>query len=91
MVALELKRLIEDNIFLDKKIGELNSKIHIKFIDTNDTEIEKKRQDISTDIDKLTQLHEKSVLLFNDVSNKSKNDPDILAELNGVCSRMKNV
>ena len=91
MVALELKRLIEDNIFLDKKIGELNSKIHIKFIDTNDTEIEKKRQDISTDIDKLTQLQEKIVLLFDDVSNKSKNDPDTLSELKYLVSRMKNV
>jgi len=91
MVALELKRLIEDNIFLDKKIGELNSKIHIKFIDTNDTEIEKKRQDISTDIDKLTQLQEKIVLLFDDVSNKSKNDPDTLSELKYLVSRTKNV
>jgi hypothetical protein len=86
---MELKQLIEDNHSLDKKIDELNDKIHIKLIDS--TEIEKKRKDISIDIDKLTRLQEKSILLFNDVSNKSKNDPDALAKLNGVCSRIKNV
>jgi hypothetical protein len=91
MAELELKRLIEDNIFLDKKIEELNSKIHLNFIDTHDNEIEQKKQDILIDIDKLTQLQEKSILLFNDVSTKSKTDPDALAKLNGVCSRIKNV
>ncbi len=91
MVELELKRLIEDNIFLDKKIDELNSKIHIKFIDTNDNEIEKKRQDILNDVDKLTQLQEKIVLLFDDVSNKRKNGHDTLSELKCLVSRTKNV
>ncbi|WAM22557.1 MAG: hypothetical protein OI715_00250 (plasmid) [Candidatus Methanoperedens sp.] len=90
MVELELKRVIEDNIFLDKKIDELKSKIHIKFIDTNNNEIEKKRQDILIDVDKLTKLQEKIAWLFDDVSNKSKNH-DALVKLNGVCSRIKNV
>lgn len=86
----ELKQLIEDNHSLDKKIDELNDKIHIKFIDS--TDIDKKKQDILIDIDKLTQLQEKIVLLFNDVSNKSsKNDPDTLSELKCLVSRTKNV
>ncbi len=87
----ELKQVIEDNHHLDNKIEELNSKIHIRFIDDNDNEIEKKKQDILIDIDKLTRLQEKSILLFNDVSNKSKNDPTTLAELKYLVSRMKNV
>ncbi len=85
----ELKQLIEDNHSLDKKIEELINKIHNKFPDSN--EIEKKKQDISIDIDKLTQLQEKNVLLFNDVSNKCKNDSNTLSELKSVVSRMKNV
>lgn len=85
----ELKQLIEDDHSLDKKIEELINKIHNKFPDSS--EIEKKKQDISIDIDKLTQLQEKNVLLFNDVSNKSKNDPGALAELKSLVSRMKNV
>jgi hypothetical protein len=85
----ELKQLIEDHHSIDIKIEELNNKIHIKFPDS--TEIEMKKQDILADIDKLTRLQEKSVLLFNDASNKSKNDPDILSELKYQVSRTKNV
>ncbi|MGB8217381.1 MAG: hypothetical protein WCE94_08775 [Candidatus Methanoperedens sp.] len=85
----ELKQLIEDHHALDKKIEELTNKIHIKLPDS--TEIEKKKQDISIDMGKLVQLQEKNVSLFNDVSNKSKNDPGALAELKSLISRSKNV
>lgn len=84
----ELKQLIEDHHTLDKKIEELTNKIHNKFPDS--TEIEKKKQDISIDMGKLAQLQEKNVLLFNDVSNKCKNDPNTLSELKSLVSRTKN-
>lgn len=86
---VELSMLIEDNISLDKKIEELNDKIHTNFIDF--TEIEKIKKDILIDIEKLTQLQEKIFLLFDDVSNKSKNDPDTLAKLKDMVSRTQNV
>lgn len=87
----ELNKLIEDNISLDKKIEELDGKIYNDFI--NFTEIEQKKKDILIDVEKLIQLHEKIVLLFDDVYTKSKSEKDIetLAKLKDVVSRIKNV
>ncbi len=87
----ELNKLIEDNISLDKKIEELDGKIYNDFI--NFTEIEQKKKDILIDVEKLIQLHEKIVLLFDDVYKKSKSEKDIetLAKLKDVVSRIKNV
>ncbi len=85
----ETKTLIEDNQSLDKKVEELTNRIRIKSPDF--IEIEKIKQDISADAGKLTQLQEKNTRLFNDILNKSKNDPDILTELKSLVSRKKNV